>query len=1033
MPSRAQVSGIGIDFAGAEPLTYNHLTGGGKWNNGTVNVDIERSLEGESFACKDKVSYLTKIDVSNTPDLVAMGAMTLRLAYHFDLDTTGQSGLALNEPITASINNGSDSATRGDNGSTVSLVSKSSNGPVFAKGSELFATYDVTDVEAGEVIVLRIDLTIDCKSGSKPTGNVQAKFESGSLIAQQGNVPVSPAQDLGAGAKTVDLRGADMVSKPQLVIAKTVTFSELPCPGSENVTIRPDQFVKYCYRITNPSNSGKQIGAPVYNLSVINDDSGEYPDFTVPITSGLTDIDGDGQVDDLAPGAVALAEKVISFDGNKDTTLINTAVITGTDAPVGGNTLTASDTATVFIDAPDILPDIAVTKTASVASLPETGGSVTYTVLVTNKVAADFQLTSLSDDKFGNLNGVGTCVTPQTIVASGSYSCSFTKELASNTLTPHTNMVTASGQDLLGNPATASDSETVTFTDVLPDISLSKTVDPAIVLATGGYVNYTFRITNLTLEPVTISSFVDNNITLSAACLALIGTVVAPSSYVECQTNNYYLSSPSSDTFVNTATVVGSDNEGNTDTATATATVNFARPAIEVKKTPATQTVVEGLTATFTIAVKNIGNVPLTNIAVTDTATPSCDKTFSSLAVGVTETYTCTTTNLLASFTNVAVASGYYGTTQVTDDDSAAVVIDFLPKIEVSKTASVSSVPETGGSVTYTVVVKNKAVENFTLNSLIDDKFGNLNGVGTCTVPQTIAASGQYSCTFTKVLASDTLTPHTNVVTASGQDPEGNQTSGNDNETITFTNVMPDISLTKTVNPTAARWTGDYVNYTFTISNLTGETVTVTSFVDNKITLSPQCSALIGYILAPFASVQCATNNYFLSGTAGGSFVNTATVIAQDNEGNTDTATASATVNFWWYGRTPGYWKNHPEAWTSGYTPNMFIQDIFTVPSGLLSGGILDLNKNGIKDTLMAGLGYQGGSGITGAAQILFRASIAALLNKAYYGADYPGATSTSALIAKVNQVLATNDRAQYLALASYYDYWNNAVHASLP
>jgi hypothetical protein len=68
-----------------------------------------------------------------------------------------------------------------------------------------------------------------------------------------------------------------------------------------------------------------------------------------------------------------------------------------------------------------------------------------------------------------------------------------------------------------------------------------------------------------------------------------------------------------------------------------------------------------------------------------------------------------------------------------------------------------------------------------------------------------------------------------------------------------------------------------------------------------------------------------------------------------------------------------------------------------------------------------------------GAAQILFRAAIAALLNEAYYGADYPGATSTSALITKVNEVLATNARAQYLALASYYDYWNNAVHASLP
>jgi uncharacterized repeat protein (TIGR01451 family) len=917
----AQTSGISLDFAAAEPLTYSHVIGGGKWNNGTVNVDIERSLEGEDFACKDRVSYLTKINVANSPDLVSLGAMTLRLNFSFDLDTTGQSGVALSKPISASINTSSDSASKGDGGSSVTEVTTSETGPKFVSGSELLATYDVSDVEANETIVLRIDLTLDCQNGAGPTGNVQAKLESSYLIKKLGNVSVNPAEAVGTGAKTIDLKTVNRVSKPELAIAKTVTFPELSCPGTESVTIEPDQFVKYCYVVTNPSNTGGKLGAPVFNLSVINDDSGIYPDFTVPITSGLTDIDGDGQSDDLAAGAIALAEKVISFDGNKDTTLINIAVVSGTDAPVGGNTLTASDTATVFVDAPEILPDISVTKTPSVSEVPDTGGSVTFTVVVTNNVAAEFKLTSLADDTFGDLNSVGSCAVPQTIAATSTYSCAFTRTLASETLTPHTNTVTASGQDLLGN----------------------------------------------------------------------------------------------------------------TDSATASATVNFTRPAIEVKKTPATQTVVEGFTATFTIAVKNIGNVPLTNIAVTDTATPSCDKTFSSLAVGVTETYTCTTTNLLASFTNVAVASGYYGTTQVTDDDSAAVVIDFLPKIEVTKTASVTSMPETGGSVTYIVVVTNKAVENFTLNSLIDDNFGDLNGVGTCITPQTIAASAEYSCTFTKSLSSDSLTSHVNVVTASGQDPEGNQTSANDDATVTFSDVLPDISLVKTVNPTAARWTGDYVNYKFVIANLTGETVTVTSFIDNQITLSAECLALVGYVLAPFASVECETNGYYLIGQPGGSFVNTATVIAQDNELNQDSATSSATVNFWWYGRTPGYWKTHSEAWTSGYTPTMFIQNVFSVPSGLLSSGILDLNKNGTKDSLMQGLAYQGGSGITGAAQILFRAAIAALLNEAYYGADYPAEVSPSALITNVNTVLATNNRAQYLALASYYDFWNNAVHASLP
>ncbi|MEY3378903.1 MAG: hypothetical protein RLZZ125_480, partial [Actinomycetota bacterium] len=65
--------------------------------------------------------------------------------------------------------------------------------------------------------------------------------------------------------------------------------------------------------------------------------------------------------------------------------------------------------------------------------------------------------------------------------------------------------------------------------------------------------------------------------------------------------------------------------------------------------------------------------------------------------------------------------------------------------------------------------------------------------------------------------------------------------------------------------------------------------------------------------------------------------------------------------------------------------------------------------------------------------QILMRAAIAALLNEAYYGIYYPGATSPAGLIAQVNSTLATQNRASYITLASLLDYWNNAIHSTLP
>ena len=36
-----------------------------------------------------------------------------------------------------------------------------------------------------------------------------------------------------------------------------------------------------------------------------------------------------------------------------------------------------------------------------------------------------------------------------------------------------------------------------------------------------------------------------------------------------------------------------------------------------------------------------------------------------------------------------------------------------------------------------------------TINSLTDSVYGNLNGKGSCVVPQTIAAGGSYSCAIT--------------------------------------------------------------------------------------------------------------------------------------------------------------------------------------------------------------------------------------------------------------------------------------------
>jgi hypothetical protein len=112
-------------------------------------------------------------------------------------------------------------------------------------------------------------------------------------------------------------------------------------------------------------------------------------------------------------------------------------------------------------------------------------------------------------------------------------------------------------------------------------------------------------------------------------------------------------------------------------------------------------------------------------------------------------------------------------------------------------------------------------------------------------------------------------------------------------------------------------------------------------------------------------------------------------------------------------GCTPGFRKNHPEAWV-GFSPNQTLESVFDVPDAL---GFDDV-------TLLAALSFQGGSDTQGAAEILLRAAVTALLNAASPGADYPD--TVAEIVAFVNAALASGDRDTILALASELDTLNN-------
>jgi len=113
-------------------------------------------------------------------------------------------------------------------------------------------------------------------------------------------------------------------------------------------------------------------------------------------------------------------------------------------------------------------------------------------------------------------------------------------------------------------------------------------------------------------------------------------------------------------------------------------------------------------------------------------------------------------------------------------------------------------------------------------------------------------------------------------------------------------------------------------------------------------------------------------------------------------------------------GLTPGYWKNQTDAWV-GYAPGQLVNSVFTVPSALGSLG---------SSTLLQALGFGGGPGVSGGAQLLLRAAVAALLNAASPSVNYP--LTTGDVISQVNAALASLNRDTMLALASQLDAYNN-------
>ena len=362
--------------------------------------------------------------------------------------------------------------------------------------------------------------------------------------------------------------------------------------------------------------------------------------------------------------------------------------------------------------------DLRIVKTTNRPNGVAIGDTLTYTLTVTNLGPGTAHDTTVSDPLPAGTSVVS--ITPSQGSCSnisGTIGCLLGSILSGNSATV-TVVVTVLGSApaSLVNTATVTtsapirtpgnDSSTTTTPTFTPGIAMTKTPS-AFTVASGTAVTYTYLVSNTGNAALTPVSAVDDQCTPLARQSDTVGD--GDASLEVGETWRYTCAATLTTTTTNHATATFADPSGTDRVATAQATVDVVAPALSVSKSPATQLVASGGTATFVLHVTNSGTVALTNIAVTDANAPGCATTIAYLGAGAAVDVTCTVTGIVANMTNSATVTAtnpIIGQPPIVATSNTVSVTVGTPSLSITKTSIPTSV-RPGDTFSYTVTVTN--------------------------------------------------------------------------------------------------------------------------------------------------------------------------------------------------------------------------------------------------------------------------------------------------------------------------------------
>ncbi len=734
------------------------------------------------------------------------------------------------------------------------------------------------------------------------------------------NYTVRPA-DLTSNklVNTVTVRGTTGAGsrEPGVTILSTQTAEVQISNPLRVVKVGPPQAsrgdtVSYSVTITNTSPLASSN--VITNISVIDAQTGEvamtFPD---PVNRPRT----------LNPGESAVGTVNLTIPQTARDPFINTVNATG-ELIIDTNRYNLSTLGTASIDLDDPILEVVLLASTDTA---ERNTLVTWSARLSNNGTSDLTNLTYSDATGINFTTNSDC--PTTLpVGAVDIVCTWQDIITDTDPDPFINTLHVEGTTLGGTPVEA---EAEFIVDVIdPRFRVSKVAVPNVAFV-GDTIRYTITVTNAS----------DSTMTGVTAYDSLTGPVplqfpggipgVLNNNESATATITYTLSQADPSPLVNLVTASGVTVAGSnrlTDSTYTTVLITASQLLVQKQASPATVQI--GERVTYTVAITNIGQIPIRNLRVVDAAV-GLDTAANPNVCGGSVTYggrtydvTCTVTTPLTvapidalnpfevafltyqieitpglpdPFVNEAVATGADDQGNTIEGTDTVAVDILVPGIQLTKTADRAGA-SVGDTVLYTVELVNLGSTDLTNVQVIDNELGAPiqmsvgGGPLVTTIP--VLAPGQTAIgIIAYTVTTGTPNPFVNTVTVT------NDQGITDGAAATID--IRDLGITVTKTPrTTSVVIGDTVTYDIEVTNTSGQTLSDVTAIDHlsglPVPLRDPVSGAIIDTLAPDGRAVAAFD-YTIPAGAPDPLVNRVTATGRASSGVTISSSSLALVD----------------------------------------------------------------------------------------------------------------------------------------